>query len=182
MAALRVRVLTLGRIWHASSHGSVVRIEAEILTARLCCSSDSVLSLEPETTTAAAAPSQLAEHIGPGVRVGDHDVVHDLVERHLLGVGGQRVERRVRVVLLADLGEELEARAAVLVAVLHADLGEDARHDLGADAAVDRGDRAVAAGGVQCWSRRSCGSRRPAARRRPASRRRRPGPCRPRPP
>ncbi len=64
MAALRVRVLTSGRIWHASSHGSVVRIEAEIFTARCCCSSESVLSFAPLTTTAAAAPSQLAEHIG----------------------------------------------------------------------------------------------------------------------
>ena len=61
---MRVSVLTSGRIWHASSHGSVVRMEAEIFTARFCCSSDSVLSFEPETTTAAAAPSQLAEHMG----------------------------------------------------------------------------------------------------------------------
>ena len=51
----------------------------------------------------------------------------------------------MRVVLLGDPGEQLEARAAVLVAVLHADLGEHAGHGLGADAAVDRGDRAVAA-------------------------------------
>ena len=61
---MRVRSLTLGRTWHASSHGSVVRMEAEILTARRCCSSDSVLSFDPDTTTAAAAPSQLAEHMG----------------------------------------------------------------------------------------------------------------------
>ena len=60
-------------------------------------------------------------------------------------VGGERVERRVGVVLLADLGEQLEARAAVLVAVLHADLGEHAGHRVGADAAVGRGDGAVAA-------------------------------------
>ena len=33
-------------------------------TARRCCSRDSVLSFSPLTTTAAAAPSQLAEHIG----------------------------------------------------------------------------------------------------------------------
>ena len=60
------------------------------------------------------------------------------LERELLLVGGERVQRRVRVVLLADLGEQLEARAAVLVAVLHADLGEHAGHRLGADAPVDR--------------------------------------------
>ena len=57
-------VLTLGRTWQASSHGSVVSTDAEILTARRCCSSESVLSLASLTTTAAAAPSQLAEHIG----------------------------------------------------------------------------------------------------------------------
>ncbi len=51
------------------------------------------------------------------------------------------------MVLLADAGEQLEAGAAVAVPVLHADLGEDARHDLGPDAPVDRSDRTVAAGG-----------------------------------
>src|SRR5438034_59894 len=63
-AALRVSVLTLGRIWQASSHGSVVSTDAEIFTARRRCSADSFLSLAPLTTTAAAAPSQLAEHMG----------------------------------------------------------------------------------------------------------------------
>ena len=63
-AASRVSVLTLGRTWHASSHGSVVRMEAEILIARRCCSSESVFSLVSLTTTAAAPPSQLAEHMG----------------------------------------------------------------------------------------------------------------------
>ena len=38
--------------------------DADTLTARRCCSSESVLSFAPLTTTAAAAPSQLAEHIG----------------------------------------------------------------------------------------------------------------------
>src|SRR4051812_7667548 len=61
---MRVRVLTSGRTWHASCHGSLVRIDAEILTARRRWSGSSVLSFESETTTAAAAPSQLAEHIG----------------------------------------------------------------------------------------------------------------------
>ena len=82
---------------------------------------------------------------GPGVRVGDHDVVHDLLERHALGVGGERIERGVGVVLLADPGEQLEAGAAVAMAVLHADLCEHARHRLRADAAVDRRHRAVPA-------------------------------------
>ena len=49
------------------------------------------------------------------------------------------------MVLLADLGEQLEAGAAVLVAVLVADLGEHTGHGFGADPPVDRGDRAVAA-------------------------------------
>jgi hypothetical protein len=57
-------VLTLGRIWHASSQGSVVSTDAATRTARFCCSCDSVFSSEPLTTTAAAAPSQFAEHIG----------------------------------------------------------------------------------------------------------------------
>ena len=43
------------------------------------------------------------------------------------------------------LREQLEVDAAVLVAVLHADLREHAGHRLGADPAVDRRDRAVAA-------------------------------------
>ena len=42
----------------------MVSTEAEIFTARRCWSSESVLSFAPLTTTAAAAPSQLAEHIG----------------------------------------------------------------------------------------------------------------------
>ena len=66
--------------------------------------------------------------------------------REPLLVGRKRIQGGVGVVLLADLGEQLEARAAVLVAVLHADLGEDAGHGLGADAPVDRCDRAVTAG------------------------------------
>ena len=57
-------MLTSGRIWHASSYGSVVRIEAETFTARCCCSRDSVRSFASLTTTAAAAPSQFAEHMG----------------------------------------------------------------------------------------------------------------------
>ena len=81
----------------------------------------------------------------PRVGVGDHDVAHDLLERHALRVGRERVQGRVGVVLLRDLGEELEVGAAVAVAVLHADLGEHARHRVRADAAVDRGDGAVAA-------------------------------------
>ena len=57
-------MFTLGRTWQASSYGSLVRTDAETFTARRCCSCDSVLSFEPLTTTAAAAPSQFAEHIG----------------------------------------------------------------------------------------------------------------------
>jgi hypothetical protein len=59
-----VSVLTSGRTWQLSCHGSLVRIDAVTFTARRCCSSERVLSFAPVTTTAAAAPSQLAEHIG----------------------------------------------------------------------------------------------------------------------
>jgi hypothetical protein len=41
-----------------------VSTEAEILTARRRCSADNVLSFESLTTTTAAAPSVLAEHMG----------------------------------------------------------------------------------------------------------------------
>jgi hypothetical protein len=53
----------------------------------------------------------------------------------------------MRVVLLADAREELERRTAVLVLVevLLPDLREHTRHGLGANAAVDRRDRAVPA-------------------------------------
>src|SRR5437764_13275426 len=61
---MRVRVLTSGRTWHASCQGSLVRIDARTLTARFCCSFDNDFSRSSLTTTAAAAPSQLAEHIG----------------------------------------------------------------------------------------------------------------------
>jgi hypothetical protein len=42
----------------------VVSTDAATFTARLRCSCDSVFNTEPLTTTAAAAPSQFAEHIG----------------------------------------------------------------------------------------------------------------------
>ena len=45
------------------------------------------------------------------------------------------------MVLLRDPREQLEVRPAVLVVVLHADLGEHARHRVGADAPVGRGHR-----------------------------------------
>ncbi len=63
-AALRVRVLTFGRTWQPSSYGSVVNTDADTFTARRRCSADSVLRVSPLHTIAAAAPSQLAEHIG----------------------------------------------------------------------------------------------------------------------
>ena len=56
--------MTSGRTWHASCHGSVVSTDAETFTARRCCSRLSVRSFDSDTTTAAAAPSQFAEHIG----------------------------------------------------------------------------------------------------------------------
>ncbi len=64
MAALRVSVFTSGSTWQASSHGSVVSTDADTFTARRCWLGERVRSLASLTTTAAAAPSQLAEHMG----------------------------------------------------------------------------------------------------------------------
>ncbi len=51
--------------WSATGPGGGAdHTDAAIFTARRRWSASSVLSFEPETTTAAAAPSQLAEHIG----------------------------------------------------------------------------------------------------------------------
>ena len=180
-AALRVSVLTSGRTWHASCHGSVVSTDAETFTARRCCSRLSVFSFASDTDDRGRGAVAVRRAHRPRVRVGDHHVVHDLVEGHLLRVGGERVQRRVRVVLLGDAREQLEARAAVLVAVLHADLREHAGHRVGADAAVDRGDRAVAAARRPVRVGRTR-RRPPAGRRRRASRRRPRGPCRTRRP
>ena len=51
----------------------------------------------------------------------------------------------MRVVLLGDLGELLEADAVVLVRVLHARLREHAGHQAGAEQTLDLHHRAVAA-------------------------------------
>src|SRR5205823_3889503 len=47
-----------------STHGSLVSTDALIFTARRCWESDSVLSLGSETSTIAAAPSPVGQHIG----------------------------------------------------------------------------------------------------------------------
>jgi hypothetical protein len=52
-----------GSTWQASCQGSLVSTDALIFTARRCCSGDRVRSFASLTTTAAAAPSQFAEHI-----------------------------------------------------------------------------------------------------------------------
>jgi hypothetical protein len=57
-------VFTSGSTWQPSVQGSLVSTEALIFTARARWLSDSVFSTASLTTTAAAAPSQLAEHIG----------------------------------------------------------------------------------------------------------------------
>ena len=54
-AALRVSVLTSGCAALPSVHGSLVRIDAPIFTARFCCSSESVFSFASDTSTIAAA-------------------------------------------------------------------------------------------------------------------------------
>ena len=51
------------------------------------------------------------------------------------------------MILLGDLGEQLEAGAAVLVAVFHTNLREDAGHDAGADATFGDIERTDAAAG-----------------------------------
>ena len=48
------------------------------------------------------------------------------------------------MVLLADLGEQLEIGATVLVAILHTDLRKYAWHRFGADSTVNRTDRTEA--------------------------------------
>ena len=52
----------------------------------------------------------------------------------------------MRVVLLRDPGELLEPDPVVLAGVLHAGLRERAGHQAGAEHALDRADRIVAAG------------------------------------
>ena len=49
---------------HPSTHGSLVSTDAEIFTARACCASDSVRSFDSDTSTTAAAPSPVGQHIG----------------------------------------------------------------------------------------------------------------------
>ncbi len=83
------------------------------------------------------------------VGIGDHLRVHDLLEPERLLVLGQRVEGGVRVVLLSHLGELLEPDSVVLVGVLHAGLRERPGHQAGTEDALDRADRAVAAGRLE---------------------------------
>ena len=108
-------------------------------------SSESVLQLGVAHDDRGGGAVAVGRAHRPRVRVGDHDVVHDLVEREPLLVARERVERRVRVVLLGDPARTARSRRRRTVAVLHADLREHAGHRLGADAAVDRRDRAVTA-------------------------------------
>jgi hypothetical protein len=63
--------LTFGSTWQPASYGSVVSTDADTFTARRRCSSDSDFSVSPLHTTAAAAPSQLAEHRGHHYRIDD---------------------------------------------------------------------------------------------------------------
>ena len=49
---------------HGGTTVEVVNTDADTFTARRRCSGDSDFSVSPLHTTAAAAPSQLAEHIG----------------------------------------------------------------------------------------------------------------------
>ena len=63
-AALRVSVLTSGCDSPPSTHGSLVSTDAPIFTARRCCSSESVFSFASDTSTTAAAPSPVGQHIG----------------------------------------------------------------------------------------------------------------------
>ena len=62
-AALRVSVLTSGCTCARSVHGSLVSTDAEIFTARCCCSFDSVRSFSSDTSTTAADPSVFGQHI-----------------------------------------------------------------------------------------------------------------------
>ena len=126
-------MLTFGRTWQPSSYGSVVSTDADTFTARRRCSSDSDFSVSPLHTDRGRGAVTVGRAHRPRIGISDHDVVHDLLQRELLLVGRKRIQRRVRMVLLADLREQLEARAAILVAVFHSDLGEHTGHGLGAD-------------------------------------------------
>ena len=78
------------------------------------------------------------------VRVRHHLGAHDLLEAVGPLVLGQRVQRRVGVVLLRHLGELLEADAVVLAGVVGAGLREHAPHVAGAEHALGRQHVAVA--------------------------------------
>ena len=63
LAASRVSVFTSGCTWSVSVHGSDVITDAEIFTARLRCSSERLWSFSSETSTRAALPSPVGQHI-----------------------------------------------------------------------------------------------------------------------
>src|SRR6202045_3070228 len=83
------------------------------------------------------------------VGVAHHLGVHDLVEAERLLVLRERVEGRVRVILLCDLRELLEADAVVLVRVLHSRLREHTRHQARAEHALNAHYRAVTPAGLE---------------------------------
>ena len=56
-------VLTSGCTCACSVHGSVVSTDAEIFTARCCCSFESVRSFSSLTSTTAAEPSVFGQHM-----------------------------------------------------------------------------------------------------------------------
>ena len=91
--ARRVNVFTSGRTWQASCHGSVVRTDAATFTARRCCSRLNVFSFVRHHHGGRGAVAVRRAH-WPGVRIGDHHIVHDVVEAHLLRVRREGIERR----------------------------------------------------------------------------------------
>ena len=109
-----------------------------------------------ETVDAPAAPALgLTQELGAAVPV--HQVDHARVFPDVIGVQGQFLERRGRVV-------QADRRAV--------------DEHLGGDRPVDRGDAEI--GGERVGARRACGSRPRPRRRRRAARTRRPGRCPPR--
>ena len=126
--------------------------DALIFTARFCCSSESVFSFASDTSTTAAAPSPVGQHISSvfGYEITRASMISSSVNTFWYCASGFSVE--CAWFFSRDLGELLEADAVVLVGVLHAGLPEHRRHRARAEPAVDRHDPAVATLGlVTCW-------------------------------
>jgi hypothetical protein len=106
-----------------------------------------VVSTEALTFTLRRRTAALSERrLESETRIGDHLGVHDGVEVVNRSVLRERVQRGIEVILLGHLGE-LPERHVMLARVVHASLGEYARHQPGAEDALGPHDRSEAAAG-----------------------------------